>query len=435
MPSTPSSLRPLSASYPWRVLVCFSLMFFVVTGATFTSLGVVLPAMVTELHWSWTDAGLGFTLLGLACGLSSFLPALTIGRFGIRATLALGAAVLVAGFACLFQAHGIAAYFIGTTLVGIGYSCVATVPGTHVLGRSFERQSMAFGVYFAVGGLGGFVGPGVYFLAVEIWNTWRMHWMLAGVAILATTVLSILTVREDAAEQAHADAITKALQGKAEAPGAGVYRTTQVWSARQALRTPQFYIIAAAYTSFLLVGITSNSFAVAHITEMGFTPAIAATMLSVQALINAVARVGGGMLGEYLEPRRLLMLSLSAIIAGLVGLSYANSWAMLILFAAGIGVGYGLTFLTTSVLLSNYFGRGPYLALFSIVNLICTVACFGPVLGGAMKDHLGNFHTVFLAYAIVPLLVLVAAALMRPPRLPALAAAGETLPQAARSAH
>ena len=34
-----------------------------------------------------------------------------------------------------------------------------------------------------------------------------------------------------------------------------------------------------------------------------------------------------------------------------------------------------MTFLASSVLLANYFGRGPYLELFSVVNLISTFAC------------------------------------------------------------
>jgi MFS family permease len=406
-------LKPVSRSYPWLVLASFSLLFFVVTAATFTSLGVVLPSMVQELGWSWTDAGLGFTLLGLACGLSSYLPALSIGKLGVRLTIACGTLILAAGFACLFRAHGIATYFAGTTLVGIGYSFVATMPGTYMLGRCFRRQSTAFGIYFSVGGLGGFVGPGVYFFAIDVWNSWRMHWMLAAIAIISSGIITMLVVREDAGEKANALAIAESAKGDEQA---GVYRSTETWTASQALRTPQFYIIAAAYTSFLLVGITSNSFAVAHISENGYAPAIAASMLSLQALINAIARVGGGIIGEIMEPRKLLVLSLLAIIAGLVGLSFANSWPMLILFAAGIGIGYGLTFVTTSVLLSNYFGRGPYLPLFSIINLISTTACLGPVLGGAMKDRLGNFSAVFLVYTAVPLLVLVAAAFMRPPR-------------------
>ena len=75
-------------------LLGLSLLFFQITAATFTSLGVVLPAMVGELRWSWGAAGLGFTVLAVACGLASLAPAVVIRALGVRATLAAGGAVL-----------------------------------------------------------------------------------------------------------------------------------------------------------------------------------------------------------------------------------------------------------------------------------------------------------------------------------------------------
>ena len=407
--------QAFSRIYQGGVLLLFSLLFFLITAATFTSLGVVLPSMIKELQWSWADAGLGFTLLGLACGLSSYLPAFFIRKVGVRATLLLGTLILMAGFGRLYSAHGIAAYFIGTTLLGIGFSFVATVPGTHVIGRLFEKQSLAFGIYFTLGGLGGVVGPWIYFLAVNVWGSWRMHWGLCGALLAGAGLLTCLVLREGERETAHAAGVGQRIQA---ASSKSIYRTTETWSARQALRTWQFYVIAAAYTSFLLCGITVNSFAVAHLGDRGFSPEIAASLLSAQALINAFSRVGGGVFGEFVEPKKLLAGSLALIIVGVLALSAGNSWPMLILFTAGIGIGYGMTFLATSVLLSNYFGRGPYLELFSVTNLISTVACISPFLAGAIKDHTGSFSMAFLMIAIVPILVLLATLATRPPGLP-----------------
>lgn len=406
--------RPYSKRYQWSILLLFSLLFFLITASTFTSLGVVLPSMIMELQWSWADAGLGFTLLGLACGLSSYLPALLIRKVGVRATLFLGTLILLAGFGSLYTAHGIGAYFAGTTLLGIGFSFVATVPGTHVIGRLFEKQSLAFGVYFTLGGLGGVVGPWIYFLAVEVWGSWRMHWGLCGGLLASAGLLTCLVLQEGEREKAHADAISQ--RSQVGYRGA-IYRTVQVWSASQALRTWQFYVIAAAYTSFLLCGITVNSFAVAHLTDRGFSAEIAASLLSAQALINAFSRVSGGVVGEFFEPKKLLAGSLALMIIGVLALSSGGSWPSLILFTAGIGIGYGMTFLATSILLSNYFGRGPYLELFSVMNLISTLACFSPFLAGAIKDGTGSFSLAFLIIAIVPTLVLLATLAMRPPRL------------------
>lgn len=392
----------LSNAYCFSVLIIFSLLFFIITAATFTSLGVVLPAMVTEFNWNWASAGLGFSLLGLSCGLSSYLPAMTIRRYGVRVTLLLGSIILAVGFACLYSLHTLQIYFIGTVLLGIGFSFVATVPGTFVLSRLFERQTLIFGIYFFIGGLGGVVGPLIYFLSIGMWHDWRMHWAICGISIVVMLLVAIGTLKENAAEQAHSEDINKrAIRDNKTSTRDSQYS----WSAKEALKTWQFYVIAAAYTSFLLCGITVNSFAVAHITEQGFSATLAGSLLSIQAFINAFSRVGGGILGEFIQAKKLLLISLAFIIVGMLAISQANSSLMLVLFTVGIGVGYGMTFLASSVLLTDYFGRKPYLELFSVMNLISTIACFSPWLAGAIKDIEGTFTLAFLINAMVPLAI------------------------------
>lgn len=415
----------LSKQYCVAILTLFSLQFFLITAATFTSLGVVLPSMINELGWSWTSAGFGFTLLGLACGLSSYIPAYTIRKWGVRATLAMGSVILALGFANFYYVSSISGYFAGAVLIGIGFSFVATVPGTYMLSRLFEKQSLIFGIYFTVGGLGGVVGPAIYYLSVHVFHNWRLHWLICGVAIVVTTIVTIFLLKDNDQAEQHAKRIAELKQpGKSKK----IYRSEEVWTAKAALGTWQFYVIAAAYTSFLLCGITVNSFAVAHISESGFTATIAASLLSAEALLNAFSRVGGGILGEFVEPKKLLVFSLVAILAGMVAISFASSWMWLIIFTVGIGIGYGMTFLSTSVLLTNYFGRGPYLELFSVMNLISTVACLGPVAAGYIKDSVGNFATAFMWASIVPLVILILVMVMKQPRL-----ARSTVPAAVKA--
>src|SRR6185436_20556379 len=95
----------------WLTLALMSALYFIITAATFGSLGLALPAMVVELHWSWTAAGFGFTLLGFFCGITSAVPAGLIRRFGVRANLVAGSLVMGAAYLCLANTHGLLLYF------------------------------------------------------------------------------------------------------------------------------------------------------------------------------------------------------------------------------------------------------------------------------------------------------------------------------------
>ena len=184
----------MNANRAWLTLLLVSALFFMITGATFASLGLALPAMVTDLKMSWAEAGMGFSLLGVFCGITSTIPAVLIRRFGVRATLLSGAATMAAAFLCLARAEGVLSYFAGASLAGLGFTLLATVPGTYLLTRLFARPSFAFGLYFTIGGLGGVAGPLLYFGMMEVSGDWRSYWLVAGALVAAIGALAALLV-------------------------------------------------------------------------------------------------------------------------------------------------------------------------------------------------------------------------------------------------
>jgi MFS family permease len=143
-------------------------------------------------------------------------------------------------------------------------------------------------------------------------------------------------------------------------------------------------------------------------------------MLSLQALVNAVARAVAGLAGERVDPRRMVVGAMAALLVGIAALATAHSLPAMLIYALGIGVGYGVSYLATTVLLLNYFGRARYLELFSLMCLVSTVASAGPYLAGLAHDHLGGFAPALWAFSAVAAVVMTAVALMRPPKAVAL---------------
>jgi len=422
-------IKPENRFRSWLLLAAFSLLLFLITASTYGSLGVVLPAMIGELRWSFEKAFLGFSVLGVFTGASSWLPAILIRRIGVRGTLLLGAGVLAVGFLGLANSASLISYYVGAAACGVGFQMAALIPGTHVLSSLFRERALPFGVYFTFGSLGGAAGPWMALTLMGLsGGDWRAYWIVQ--AVLAAVVGLACAVMvggsrwlNDAAHEVDLDVEQAAREASAHAR---VYRTPYEWTVAQALRTPQFYILVAAYFSHLLVGVTVASVSVTHLTELSIAAgvasvaaaAMAAKMLSLESLMQTLARLAGGALGDRVDPRWLLVFAQGMLVVGLLALAKAASPALMLLYAIGTGVGFGLTVLAVSVLLLNYYGRQSNLELFSLTCLVGAVSAAGPFIAGAMRDRLGGFSPTFELFAAVTAVVFVAVVAMRPPRAP-----------------
>jgi MFS family permease len=388
----------------WMTLLLVSALFFTVTATTFSSLGLALPAMVAELHWSWSAAGAGFSLLAVLCGITATIPALTIRRFGVRATFLAGGAVMALAFALLARAHGLTLYFAGASLAGFGFTLLATVPGTYLLTRLFPRPAFAFGLYFTIGGLGGVAGPPLYALIAGAGADWRAFWIACAVLNVAVAAAAAFfcDTRTDVSRQGEADPAIVA----------------GGWTARTARRTYAFAFLAAAYAAFLICDITVNAASVAHLTQKGVDAELAGWLISAWALLNAGARLAGGLLNAWIGARTLLAAALALLAVGMAALALGHGPALLGLYALAIGVGSGLAFFASTILLLDYFGRGPNLELFALVNLISTVGSAAPWAAGLTRDHAGSFTPFFLLVAAAMAVMTLLAVLLKRPVAP-----------------
>ena len=403
---------------PWLLLAVFSAVGFLINAATFYSLGVVLPDMVREEGWSWVQAGFGFTLLGAAVGSSSYFPALLIRRFGVRPTLLIGTAVMMAGFWCWSVTSGPALYFVGAALLGVSYQMMSIIPATYVIAATFRDRGLPLGIYFTCCALGGVAGPWAVLVFLHAFHgDWRLLWRSELVGALAMGAVSAAVVGSRAWFAKVAARTDSEVAAEVAKPARGnVWRTGAAWRVREAVRTPQYYVLLAAYFGHLLVGVTVSSLSVAHLTERGIATTVAAGMLSLEALVQTGGRAVAGLLGDVIDPRYILVFALAALSVGAAALSIAGSYPMLLIYAIGSGLGFGLTALAVTVLLLNYYGRKHNLELLSLTCLVGTLSALGPTLGGYLRDRTGGFGSTFQLYAVVIAVVFIAAALMRPPR-------------------
>ena len=388
----------------WLVLVAVSLMFFFISSATFMSLGLVLPSMMAELKWSQTEAGATFSVLGLACCLASLLPMILVRRVGTRWTMFMGAMMLAVGFLLGFVTQGLMLFLVGTALMGVGFALCANIPGVYLLARWFpEKSARVIGIYFMCGAAGGVVGPP---LAADLVASmdWRSWWMILAVTATIMSLVCIVLVRDrPLAEDAAGVAIQESGPDAAN------------WPYKEAMRTPQFALLAAAMIVTQACVTVMHSAAAIHFKMLGHPAAFAAGVLGFQALMAAIAKGLSGAVGERVNPRLVLVGGLTLEAVGFVVLSFASTPLMAGVFAVTFGVGWGAAYLAITVLMIKYFGPRTGSDGMSLVWLLTVIAALAPAGAGMVADSLGSFGPAFVAGALMLLPIAVGLLIVRDP--------------------
>jgi MFS family permease len=416
-----ASLGPLAllTERRWWVLGVVSLLFFFITATTFSSLGGVLYVISTELHWSQSAIGTCYSVLCLACGLSSPLPAVLMPRIGTRATMTCGAGVLVAGFLLAARASGLADFMAATGLMGLGFTLTANIPSVYLLATWFPgNAARIIGFYFMVGGLGGVFGPVLINALVQA-GGWRSHWLLMTLIAAGLTVLTGLVVKDGAATRSAAGVPPAEVS-----PLPTATRPGSDWTPREALLTRQFILIALSMLVVQTVVTTVHGMIVTHLARLGATAAFGQMVMSILGLTDSIAKGVAGGICARIGARRMLLAGLAMLCAAVVLLSYAASPVLACLFALVLGTGWGAAWLSLHLLLLEYFGRSLAAQMLSTATLITTVAVVGPIAAGRIADLTGTFVPFFYALAAVMLINAAFCLTLRPPvRVPSAALA------------
>ncbi len=401
----------------WLVFAILVGGFFVLNASTFASLGVVLFVMADDLGWSYTSAGLGFTVLGLAVGLTGFLPAFLLPRIGARQTFALGFVLVGAGFGLASASEALMTFFAAMCFVGAGFSLAGNVTAVWLIGEWFPiRTARMIGLYLMLGGIGDIVGPGLSYYVVE-WTSWRANWtILAGVCGMLV-ILGALAIPKDKTSYREREANEDALEGSAA-------RSSENW--KTAVFRPLFLVIAAAVTFNLACVTTVHSMAVSHLKLIGLSPSVGALGLSFMAFVSLAFKGLAGPLCERFSSKHLLAVSMALQAIGIVLFAIAMSPAIVVVSSLLFGAGWGITVVATMVVLIERFGRVLGAQLLGVSHQISSVAAFGPLAAGLAADKVGSFAPVFFVFAIALGLLALFIQVLRDPGLSKLQLTGTT---------
>jgi MFS family permease len=411
--------------YGWRLLAVLAFVYFLSIGSIFYGFSVVMPQMIDATGWSRAQASAGFSVVTVALGFGGPLVAYLIRRFSARLTMTCGGGVIALSTVWLYMTEGLTAFYIGMAILGLGMAMQTVIPGTQVITNWFtKRRGLAIGIFMGASGLGAFVAAPTYVWVIEQYGDWKIVWGLMGCSALISSLAIAIVVRDRPSDVGtYVDGVdpSTVVEG-AESDKAAtvsrskVYRSTQIWTVKEALKTSTFWIIVLGAAMAVLGSMIVNSQAVLHMKDLGLSQVIAAAALGITGLLGTFGRLASGGLADRFDPRYMLAGGLLLEIIGICMLSFADNTLIAYAFAAVFGLGYGLASVSSPSLIANYFGPGSYAPLFATRGVMVTVlGAAGPILVGAAYDATQSYTMSFYTYSALACVFAVMAFWIKPP--------------------
>jgi MFS family permease len=166
---------------------------------------------------------------------------------------------------------------------------------------------------------------------------------------------------------------------------------------REALHTRTFWVIAATHTMSNLSTAAVSAHLVLHLTDIGISGLKAAGVIPIFVGISFFAQLGGGLVGDRLEKRYMLSVSMFIQATSMVVLAYATDYTGAVIFAVLWGIGFGSRTPILHAMRGDYFGSryfGSILGMSSFPMIIGMTAT--PVLVGLAFDIQGTYQWAFL---------------------------------------
>ncbi|MDB5396719.1 MAG: transporter [Rhodospirillales bacterium] len=373
------------------------------SATTFSTMGIVLFAMMREFRWSEAVAGGAFTSLILTCCVAHLLPVPMLARIGARWTMVSGAIVLAVAFLLAYFTRNFLTFYVAAGILGIGFSLVANTPGIYLITGWFgARAPRMIGLYMMIGTMGGAIGPPVAQALVSSSGGWRLYWLAMMATALVLSALCAVIIKEPAL--VHSDAaLTEAV-------------SADNWGYRETLRAPQFIVIALAMVATQTCLITVSGVAPSHFARLGWSAGFAAQILGLQGFVGTLATGVSGWVTERFNPKTMLVFGLLSETLGMVLLALAKSTWMIYAFVPAFGIGWSVSCLAVTVLLVRYFGQKTGVAALAAIFMLAGAAAIGPAVAGTVADLTGSFSPALSGLAFVLLPIALAACVMPPAR-------------------
>ena len=299
-------LQRRGVHYAW-VMAAVTFLTMLTMSAALGLPGALLQPLSHEFGWSNEQISSALAVRFALYGLAGPFAAVLIERWGLRAVMFCGLALVAGGMALATQATQLWQLFLfWGVLLGLGTGMTALVLGAVVANRWFTaRRGLVVGVLTASSATGQLV-----FLPFAAWIIEHAGWRLSVLPVVVVcglvALLVLALVRDRPVD------LGLAPVGEAFVPGHAAPVPSMNWRSpfsalREASGNSTFWVLAG---TFFICGLSTNGLVQTHFISLcgdyGLTAVPAASVLAMMGAFDVVGTICSGWLSDRVDNRKLL---------------------------------------------------------------------------------------------------------------------------------
>ena len=361
------------------------------SGAVF-SFSVFFAPLQQEFGWTRAVTSAAFSLHMIVQGFLAIGVGRLNDRFGPRVIVTVCGLLMGLGFVLISRISAVwQLYLIYAVLIGAGVSG-GSVPLMSTVARWFRaRRGMMTGVVMAGVGVGTMAVPPFADWLIRTLS-WRSSFVVVGLLLMVVIPIAAQFLKRDPARMGLCPLGDVEIAG-----GIGPTADSTGLLFSDAMRTPQLWLLVAAFAGFGWAVHSVMVHVVVHATGLGLSPSLAAGIMTAIGALGVVGRIGTGSLADQRGAKRLLVAQYGLLALSLLWLAAArDAWSI---FACALlfGFAFGGIVPLNSHIIADLFGLRAHGAVLGVTGLSIGVgSAIGPVFTGYCYDVLGSYVVPFI---------------------------------------
>lgn len=375
----------------WVIVASLFVTLFLIFGSGYDTFSIFLSPLLKHFKWSRAQASELQAALAISAGLSAPLIGWLLDR--IEARIVMVAAIL-SGCAFVFASRVdsfgpmLAAYAI----LGVGLGAATLLPASLVIANWFgARRGLAMGVAFAGTSLGG-AGMALVASAAISRGGWRAGYVVLGIPMIVIVVpIVVLLVRTRPAQS-----------GAGAVSGTSAADSLPGLELSQAFRTRSFWMIVLAQFLYASVAAGMVAHLATHLIDLGYKPAIAASVISLAFLFTSAGKLVMGVIADRVSAKAALAANFVLAGIGMLLIFGVQHTAVLIPFVIISGLTLGAPLVLVPMVTVESLGLKRFGTIGGVAGIANTLgAAMGPVITGRIYDISGSYTLAFEFFVVM----------------------------------